>query len=739
MSFRILKGAALLLAAGLILSASPGRAADAPGLPLVVIGPMSGPVAFQGEVMRDGAKLAVDQINAAGGVGGRKITLQVLDDRNDAKVAVQLAEEAVKSGALAVIGHRSSSTTIAAGKVYKEAHIPAVTGSAAAPEVTAGNPWYFRMLSDTASQGEILAGYASVVLGARKATLLIEESAYGLSLAESFRKTAEGFGLTIEREWRYPEDPAAFKTFIADNPVPATPSGREHLTVLAAPEASARFILPRLRDGGDNSTVLSGQSVGKENFNDHFKDLPAERQQPGFYTDGVIATSAGLSDTAGAEARRFFKAFEDTFGHPADATTMAYYDSTRLIIQGLAAIGATGADVVQERSQLREYLEQRRNPEFAFMGAGGRIYFDQNRSAVQSVPIGRFVHGRFVAAPYQLEIIRDPDKVPDFDTELKAGNIVPMGKNHLSKVQVVYAGIDIIDITSIDMRNGTYKADLFLWLRHQGEIKAADIEFVNAAAPISLGAPIWQRKRGDTTTTTYRIKGVFKADFDYKDYPFDRQTLPLSLRHRVRPTSTFILAVDRLGLSLADQNYETVIGDRIGRMFNATSWRPTASTLYQGMVESDSTLGEVGLKRAEIGLQYAQLTHVIDIKREVMTFFVKNALPLLLIIGVLYAAYYVPPDQVAVRVNIGITSLLASMVLYQRLSADLPSIGYLVLMDYVFFGVFALAIVGVAAGVSAFVANKANKKGTVTVINMLGRTLIPVVLVGAGTYLYRLL
>lgn len=726
---------AATIACGWGLSISPVQAAD--NLKLVAIGPMSGPNAFQGEVIRQGAQLAIDQVNAAGGIAGKKIELIVLDDQNDKKLAAERATEAVASGALAVLGHRSSSATIAGGKIYKAEHMPAVTGSAAAPEVTAGNPWYFRLLSDTAAQAEILGSYANAILEAKSASLIVEDSDYGISLADAFKAKAAAFGITIESEYHYPEKVEELNKFVAEHPVPVAQVGREHLIILAAPEATARFILPMLRDGGDNSTILAGQSVGKETFNHHFKDLPREKAQQGFYSDGVIATTAGLNDTAGAEARRFLKAYKEKFGQDGDATAMAYYDSAMLVAQGLSEIKATGSDVAGERSRLRDYLEQRKTAATAFMGAGGRIYFDANHSAIQSIPIGRFVDGTFIAAPYQLEQIRNPDKVPDFEAEVKAGHIVQLNGGYLSKVQVVYTGMDVIDISDINLRAGTYRADMFVWFRHQGELKAADIEFVNAAAPVNLGAPIWQRKHGDTTTTTYRVKAVFKADFDYKDYPFDRQTLPISMRHRSRPTSTFILAVDRLGLSVTDRNYDSVVMTRMARVFGSTSWQPTNAMVYQSMVESESTLGETGMRLSEIGMQYAQVNNTIEMRRDVINFFIKNALPLLLILAVLYAAYYVPPDQVAIRVNIGITSLLTSMVLYQRLSADLPSIGYLVMMDFIFFAVFLMAILGVAAGVVVFIANKNKHERTVLGINLAGRLLIPtVVVVGCG-YLYR--
>ena len=127
---------------------------------------------------------------------------------------------------------------------------------------------------------------------------------------------------------------------------------------------------------------------------------------------------------------------------------------------------------------------------------------------------------------------------------------------------------------------------------------------------------------------------------------------------------------------------------------------------------------------------------MVSVKRDIASYLIKNLLPLALIVIVLYTANFIPTDQLPVRVNIGITALLTSMVLYQRLSADLPSIGYMILMDYVFFIVFALAIGQVATSTLGFVANKQQRHKVIRLVERLGYTLIPVVLTVSLIILY---
>jgi len=103
-------------------------------------------------------------IPQAGGIDGKKIDLQIYDDRNDVQVAAKIAREIADSRALAVIGHYSSSTSLVAGKIYQAYGIPAITGSATADDVTKWNNWYFRSTFVNSRQGLFIGNYISKIL-----------------------------------------------------------------------------------------------------------------------------------------------------------------------------------------------------------------------------------------------------------------------------------------------------------------------------------------------------------------------------------------------------------------------------------------------------------------------------------------------------------------------------------------------------------------------------------------------
>ena len=158
LSPRWLAAVALL---ALLLAAAAARLATARDtLYLALVAPLSGPSAAIGEEIRRSAELAVADVNAAGGVDGREVALLVYDDQNDPALARQRAAEIVQDGrSLAVLGHNSSTATLAGTAVYKAAGLPSISATASADEVTRDNPWGFTTIFNNTAQGNFLATY----------------------------------------------------------------------------------------------------------------------------------------------------------------------------------------------------------------------------------------------------------------------------------------------------------------------------------------------------------------------------------------------------------------------------------------------------------------------------------------------------------------------------------------------------------------------------------------------------
>ena len=136
---------------------------------IAVVVPLSGPLEHRGKEALDAVNLYFDEVNRQGGVSGHPLEVMPYDDADQPKIASEKAHEVAASQALVVIGHFTSPASLAGGKIYREASIPAITAFATVPAITAGNPYYFRLAIESSAQGHILAAYAKSVLGQRRA------------------------------------------------------------------------------------------------------------------------------------------------------------------------------------------------------------------------------------------------------------------------------------------------------------------------------------------------------------------------------------------------------------------------------------------------------------------------------------------------------------------------------------------------------------------------------------------
>lgn len=190
----------LVLALGLALSGC-GKKEEAGGVQVIKIGqvsPLTGPQAHIGKDNDNAARLAVDEINAAGlMLDGKPVKIELLseDDQADPKTATTVAQLLVDKGVVGVIGHLNSGATIPASKVYLDNGIPQISPSATAVKYTAqGFKTAFRVMTNDEQQGKVLGNYAVTKLGAKKIAIIDDRTAYGQGLADEVEKAAKAAG-----------------------------------------------------------------------------------------------------------------------------------------------------------------------------------------------------------------------------------------------------------------------------------------------------------------------------------------------------------------------------------------------------------------------------------------------------------------------------------------------------------------------------------------------------------------
>ncbi len=189
---RMFRNAALVLAAAGL--ANPVFAADT--IKIGVAGPHSGDLAAYGIPTKEAAEMLVADVNAKGGLLGKKIELLAMDDQCKPEIATNVATKLVSEGVSVVIGHVCSGATKAALGIYKEAKIVTISPSATNPPLTQSGeyPNFYRTIAPDDLQGKLAASFAIDKLGAKKIAVLHDKGDYGKGFADFAKQAIEDGG-----------------------------------------------------------------------------------------------------------------------------------------------------------------------------------------------------------------------------------------------------------------------------------------------------------------------------------------------------------------------------------------------------------------------------------------------------------------------------------------------------------------------------------------------------------------
>jgi branched-chain amino acid transport system substrate-binding protein len=249
---------AILLAAVALLAAATARA----DILIATAAPMTGRLAWFGEQWQRGTQLAVNDINAAGGLLGQKVELTFGDDNCNPAQALALARSLVAKGVVAVIGPTCSEAAIAAAPVYEARRVIMIAPTASNPALTdSGWRHVFRTYGRDDLQGHIAAEYLARVHGSDRIAIVFTEGTYSRGLATETKRQLNELG--VEEAAFVDVDPAA-----ANWAALVERLGKESVDVIYAPmhSADAGLLIRSAAEQGLAFEVVGGDSIGSEDF-----------------------------------------------------------------------------------------------------------------------------------------------------------------------------------------------------------------------------------------------------------------------------------------------------------------------------------------------------------------------------------------------------------------------------------------------------------------------------------------
>ena len=323
------------------------------------VAPTSGGQADLGKDNENGARMAIDELNAKGVmIGGKKVKFVLVaeDDGADPKQGAAVAQKLVDSKVNGVIGHLNSGTSIPASKIYSDAGIPQISPSATNPKYTRqGFKTTFRVVADDVQLGGLLGRYAQTEIKGKSIAVIDDRSAYGQGVADEFEKGVKGAGgTTVDRQ--FTNDKATDFTAI----LTAVKAKSPDIIFYGGMDAQAGPMLRQMKQLGITAKLMGGDGICSSRLPELAAGTAAD--------DQIVCAEAGGVEGAGKKSLDDFKArFKTKFNANVQIYAPYVYDAVNVMVA--AMVKADSADPAK-------YLPVLAKTE-SYPGVTGAISFDE--------------------------------------------------------------------------------------------------------------------------------------------------------------------------------------------------------------------------------------------------------------------------------------------------------------------------------------------------------------------------
>ena len=301
------------------------------------VGPTSGAIAHLGKDNENGARMAIDELNAKGvKIGGKTVKFELLaeDDAADPKQATAVANKLVDAKVNGVIGHLNSGTTIPASKIYHDARIPQISPSATNPKYTRqGFDTAFRVVADDVQLGGTLGRYAIKNLKGKSIVTIDDRTAYGQGVADEFSKAVKASGGKIQ-DSQYTTDKATDFTAI----LTAVKAKKPDIIFYGGMDAVAGPMIRQMKQLGIEAKFMGGDGICTG-------ELP--KLAGGAMADGqvVCAEAGGVEGAEKVGMEKFREEYKKKFGIDVQIYAPYVYDAVNVMAAAMVKAGSADSKV----------------------------------------------------------------------------------------------------------------------------------------------------------------------------------------------------------------------------------------------------------------------------------------------------------------------------------------------------------------------------------------------------------
>jgi len=364
--------ACALIAVSTLSSCNGGGSGNGDEIVVGEFGSLTGTTATFGQSTHNGVMLATEQLNAAGGINGKKVRIIVEDDQSKPEEAATAVTKLINQDrVVALIGEVASSRSLAAAPIAQSNKVPMVSPSSTNPQVTAVGDYIFRVCFIDPFQGLVMAKFATNTLKMKKVAILYDvRNDYSIGLRNVFGEKFKEMGGQIVAEQSYSEGDSDF---------------RAQLTALKATQPEAIFvpgyytevstIARQAKDLGINAPLLGGDGW----------DSPKLFEIGGKAIEGSYMSNHNSMDDPNPVIQKFVTDYKAKHKIIPDALATLGYDAANVLFDAMKRAGST------EGPKVRDALAATKN----FVGVTGSITIDKDRNPIKPAVVLQVKDGKF--------------------------------------------------------------------------------------------------------------------------------------------------------------------------------------------------------------------------------------------------------------------------------------------------------------------------------------------------------